>query len=67
MKQIEIKLSAYVDDATFIVKHLRRILNLMKKCQEFSSLTNNVEKCEASWIGQLDWSSQKSNFKAVQV
>ena len=48
---IDIKLSVYMDDTTFFVKDaqsLRRILNLMKKFQEFSSLTINVEKCEAS-------------------
>ena len=53
IKQIEIKLSAYPDDATFFVKDpqsLRRILNLMKKFREFPSLTINVEKCEASFI-----------------
>ena len=55
IKQIEIKLSAYADNATFFLKDtqsLQRILNLMKKFQEFSSLTINVEKCEASWIAR---------------
>ena len=55
IKQIEIKLSAYADDTAFIVKDaqsLRRILNLMKKFRQFSSLTINVEKCEVSWIGK---------------
>ena len=55
IKQIEIKLSAYADDTTFFVKDaqcLRRILKLMKKFREFSSLRINVEKCEASWIGR---------------
>ena len=53
IKPIEIKLSA--DDTIFFVKDaqsLQRILNLMKMFREFSSLTNNVEKCEASWIGR---------------
>ena len=30
---------------------LQRILKLMKEFQVFSSITINVEKCEASWIG----------------
>ena len=34
------------------VQSLQRILNLMKKFREFSSLTISVEKCEASWIGR---------------
>ena len=53
IKRIEIKLSAYADDTTFFVKDsqsLQRILKLMKEFQVFSSLTTNVEKCEASWI-----------------
>ena len=48
IKQIEIKLSAYSDDTTFFVKDaqsLRRILNLTKKFQKFSSLIINIEKC----------------------
>ena len=55
IKQIEIKLSIYADDTTVFVKDaqsLPRILNLMKKFREFSSLTINVEKCEESWIGR---------------
>ena len=55
IKQIEIKLSAYVDNTTFFVRDvqsLQRILNLMKKFREFSSLTISVEKCDASWIGR---------------
>ena len=49
-KHIEIKLSAYADDTTFFVKEL--INELMKEFRVFSSLTINVEKCEASWIGR---------------
>ena len=55
IKQIEIKSPAYADDTTYFVKDaqsLQRILNLTKKFQEFSSLTINVEKCEASWTGR---------------
>ena len=55
IKHIEIKLSAYADDTTFFVKDsqsLQRILKLMKEFRVFSSLTINVEKCEASWIGR---------------
>ena len=61
IKHIEIKLSAYEDDTTFFVKDsksLQRILKLMKEFRVFSSLTINVEKCEAS---------RKPNFKAGQV
>ena len=43
----------FVKDA----QSLRRILNLMKKFQEFSSSTTNVEKCEASWIGRANQSN----------
>ena len=67
IKHIQIKLSAYADDTTFFVKDsqsVQRILKLMKEFQVFSSLTINVEKCEASRIGRP---SQKPNFKASQV
>ena len=62
IKQIEIKLSAYADDTTFFVKDaqsLQRILNLMKQFRESSSLTINVEKCEASWIGRAKYRTSK--------
>ena len=52
---IEIKLSAFADDTTFFVKNkesLSRLLNIMRKFGEFSSLHANVEKCEAYWIGR---------------
>ena len=55
IKHIEIKLSAYANDTTFLVRDsqsLQRILKLMKKFQVFSLLTINVEKCEASWTGR---------------
>ena len=53
IKQFEIKLTAYADDATFFVKDAqspRKILKLLKKFEEFSSLRINVERCEACWI-----------------
>ena len=49
------KLSAYDIDDTYFVKDsqsLQKILKIMKKFQVFSSLTINVEKCEASWTGR---------------
>ena len=51
---IEIKLSAFTDDTTFFVRNkesINRLLNIMRKFGEFSSLHANVEKCEACWIG----------------
>ena len=51
---IEIKLSAFADDTTFFVrnkKSLNRLLNIMRKFGEFSSLHANVEKCEVCWTG----------------
>ena len=51
---IEIKLSAFADDTTFFVRNkesINRLLNIMRKLGEFSSLHANVEKCEACWIG----------------
>ena len=47
---VEIKLTAFADDTTFLVRDtqsLRRMLNLAKYFQEYSSLKFNVEKCEA--------------------
>ena len=64
IKQIEIELSAYADDTTFLVKDaqsLWRILNLMKKFREFSSLTINDEKCEASWIARAKNRTSKAD------
>ena len=52
---IEIKLTAFADDATFLVKDVqspRRILKLSKTFEIFSSLKFNVEKCDACWIGR---------------
>ena len=53
--EIEIKLSAFADDTTFFVRNkesINRLLNIMRKFGEFSSLHANVEKCEACWIGR---------------
>ena len=51
---IEIKLSAFADDTIFFVRNkesINRLLNIMRKFGEFSSLHASVEKCEACWIG----------------
>ena len=56
IKQIEIKLSAYADDTTFFVKDvqsLQRILNLMKKFREFSSLTISVKNVKQARLVEL--------------
>ena len=50
----EIKLSAFADDANFLVsntKSLERIFNVCSGFQTFSSLKLNLEKSEACWIG----------------
>ena len=62
---IEIKLTAFADDTTFLVKDvqsLRRILKLSKNFKIFSSLKSNVEKCEACWIGR----SRNKHGKPIQ-
>ena len=59
---IAIRLTAYVDHTTFLVRDtqsLMRMLNLVKYFQEYSSLKFNVEKCEACWIGKAK--GQSSN------
>ena len=59
---IEIKLTAFADDTTFLVRDtqsLRRMLNLAKYFQEYSSLKFNAEKCEACWIGRAKGQSSK--------
>ena len=65
IKQFEIKLTAYADDTTFFVKDaqsLKKILKLLKKFEEFSSLRINAEKCEACWIGR----AKNRNTKPVK-
>ena len=59
---IDIKLMAFADDTTCLVRDtqsLRRMLNLAKYFQEYSSLKFNVEKCEACWIGRVKGKSSK--------
>ena len=59
---VEIKLTAFADDTMFLVRDtqsLRRMLNLAKYFQEYSSLKFNVEKCEACWIGRAKGQSSK--------
>ena len=59
---VEIKLTAFADDTTFLVRDtqsLRRMLNLAKYFQEYSSLKFNVEKCEACWKGKAKGQSSK--------
>ena len=51
---IEIKLSAFADDTAFFVRNkgsINRLLNVMRKFGEFSSLHANVEKLRSL----LDW------------
>ena len=59
---IEIKLTAFADNTTFLVRDtqsLRRMLNLAKYFQEYSSVKFNVEKCEACWVGRAKGQSSK--------
>ena len=59
---VEIKLTAFVDDTTFLVRDiqsLRRMRNLAKYFQEYSSLKFNVEKCKACWIGKAKGQSSE--------
>ena len=52
---LEIKLTSFADDVTFLVRDsnsVKRILKLIKGFGIFSSLKINVEKCEACWIGK---------------
>ena len=63
--KIVIIVTAYADDTTFFMKDaqsLRKILKLLKKFEEFSSLRINVEKCEACWIGR----AKNRNTKSVK-
>ena len=50
----EIKLSAFVDDANFLVSNIKSLGLVFNTClgfQTFSSLKLNLEKLEACWIG----------------
>ena len=60
--EVEIKLTAFADDTTFLVtgiQSLRRMLNSAKYFQQYSSLKFNVEKCEACWIGKAKGQSSE--------
>ena len=51
---IEIKLSAFADDTTFFVRNkesINRLLNIMRKFGEFSSLHANVENAKLVGLG----------------
>ena len=59
---IEILLSAFADDTTFIIKDIHsvnRILKHMKDYEVFSSLRVNVDKSEACWIGKVKGRTDK--------
>ena len=50
----EIKLSAFADDANFLVSNIKSLELVFNACsgfQTFSSLKLNLEKSEACWIG----------------
>ena len=51
----EIKLSAFADDADFLianVKSLKLIFDICSRFQSYSSLKLNLERSEACWIGR---------------
>ena len=59
---IEILLSAFADDRTFIIKDIHsvnRILKHMKVYEVLSSLRVNVDKSEACWIGKAKGRTNK--------
>ena len=59
---IEILLSAFADDTTFIIRDIHsvnRILKHMKVYEVFSSLRVNVDKSEACWIGMAKGRTDK--------
>ena len=59
---IEILLSAFADDTTFIVKDIHfvnRILKHMKVYEVFSSLRVNMDKSEACWTGNVKGRTDK--------
>ena len=50
----ELKLSAYADDADFLVadgNSIKLVFQMCRSFQEFSSLKLNLEKSEACWVG----------------
>ena len=63
--KVEVKLTSFADDVTFLIKDpcsLKNILKLIKEFGTFSSLKINVEKCEPCWIGR----SKANTDKPVQ-
>ena len=67
----EIKLSAFADNANFLVpniKSLKLIFNACSGFQTFSSLKLNLEKLEACWIGAAGTSTNMPiNCKRVNL
>ena len=62
---VEVKLIAYADDTTFLVRDvhsLKRVLKIMHKFEKYSSLTENVDKCESCGIGK----SKKKESKPIK-
>ena len=60
--KVEIKLTSFADDVTFLVKDvssIKRILKIMKTFGTFSSLKISVEKCEACWLGKSKGNTDK--------
>ena len=54
-RTVEVKLTAYADDTTFLVRDvhsLKRVLKIMHEFEKYSSLRANVDKCESCWIGK---------------
>ena len=57
--KIEIKLTSFADDVTFLVAQSKEILKIMKVFDTFSSLKISVEKCEACWLGKSKGNTDK--------
>ena len=63
--KLEVKLTSFADDVTFLIKDpcsLKKFLKLIKEFGTFSSLKISVKKCEACWIGR----SKATTDKPVQ-
>ena len=59
---VEVKLTAYADDTTFLVRDvqsLKRVLKITHKFENSSSLKANVDKCESCWIGKAKKKASK--------
>ena len=59
---IEIKLTSFANDVTFLVKDvslIKRILKIIKTFGTFSSHKISVEKCEACWLGKSKGNTDK--------